>query len=59
MKVLIIEDEAPAFRRLQTVLEEVRPDTNIIDVIDTVAESAKWFKNHRILFLWIFSSATV
>lgn len=47
MKVLIIEDEAPAFRRLQTVLEEVRPDANIIDVIDTVAESAKWFKNHQ------------
>ena len=46
MKVLIIEDEAPAFRRLQTVLEEVRPDADIVDVIDTVAESAKWFQNH-------------
>ena len=47
MKVLIIEDESPAFRRLQTVLEEVNPDANIVDVIDTVAESAKWFKNHQ------------
>ena len=47
MKVLIIEDEAPAFRRLQTVLEEVSPEAIIIDVIDTVAESAKWFQNHR------------
>lgn len=47
MKVLIIEDEAPAFRRLQTVLEEVCPHANIVDVIDTVAESAKWFENHQ------------
>ena len=47
MKVLIIEDEAPAFRRLQTVLEEVNPGVEIIDVIDTVAESVKWFQNHQ------------
>lgn len=47
MRVLIIEDEAPAFRRLQTVLEEVSPHANIVDVIDTVAESIKWFQNHK------------
>ncbi len=47
MKVLIIEDEAPAFRRLQTVLEELNPSIQIIDVLDTVADSIKWFENHN------------
>lgn len=47
MKVLIIEDEAPAFRRLQKILEELRPGIEIIDVIDSVEDSAKWLKNHH------------
>ncbi|XOV94353.1 MAG: LytR/AlgR family response regulator transcription factor [Bacteroidota bacterium] len=47
MKVLIIEDEAPAFRRLEKVLEEVEPGVEIIDVIDSVEESVKWFDNHQ------------
>ncbi len=47
MKVLIIEDEAPAFRRLEKVLEEVDPAIEIIDVIDSVEESVKWFENHQ------------
>ena len=47
MKVLIIEDEAPAFRRLQKILEDLDRDIEIIDVIDSVAESIKWFNNHH------------
>lgn len=43
MKILIIEDEAPAFRRLQKVLEEINPDIEIVEVIDSVEESVKWF----------------
>lgn len=46
MKVLIIEDEAPAFRRLQKILEEVQPETEITDVLDSVEESIKWFGTH-------------
>lgn len=46
MKVLIIEDEAPAFRRLQKVLEELNPGIEIVEVIDSVCESVKWFNNH-------------
>jgi len=46
MKVLIIEDEAPAFRRLQKVLEEIKPDVEIVEVIDSVEESVKWLNNH-------------
>ncbi|MFY0600171.1 MAG: response regulator transcription factor [Cyclobacteriaceae bacterium] len=47
MKVLIIEDEAPAFRRLQKLLEEIDPDIEIIDVLDSVEDSVKWLKNHN------------
>lgn len=47
MKILIIEDEAPAFRRLQKILDEVKPGIEIIDVIDSVEDSVKWLKNHH------------
>ncbi len=47
MRVLIIEDEAPAYRRLQTILGENHPDFEIIDVLDSVSESVKWFQNHQ------------
>lgn len=46
MKVLIIEDEAPAFRRLQKILDEVDPAIEIVDVIDSVEDSVKWLRNH-------------
>jgi len=46
MKVLIIEDEAPAFRRLQKILEEVDPTIEIVEVIDTVEDSVRWLRNH-------------
>ncbi|MBX2845898.1 MAG: LytTR family DNA-binding domain-containing protein [Saprospiraceae bacterium] len=47
MRVLIIEDEAPAFRRLQKSLEEVAPDIQILDVLDSVEASVKWLRNHE------------
>ena len=45
MKVLIIEDEAPAFRRLQRILEELDQEIEIVDVFDTVKDSISWFEN--------------
>ncbi len=48
MNVLIIEDEAPAFRRLQKVLEEIDTSINIIDVIGTVSESICWFNENKL-----------
>ncbi|MFT6866427.1 MAG: DNA-binding LytR/AlgR family response regulator [Cyclobacteriaceae bacterium] len=48
MKVLIIEDEAPAFRRLQKLLEEINPDLEIVEVLDSVEDSVKWFNNHQL-----------
>ncbi len=47
MKLLIIEDEAPAFRRLQNLLFEIDPKLEIIEVIDSVEDSVKWLKNHN------------
>ncbi|MCV9388243.1 LytR/AlgR family response regulator transcription factor [Reichenbachiella ulvae] len=44
MKVLIVEDEAPAFRRLQKMLEEVDETIEIVEVIDGVEESVNWMK---------------
>ena len=46
MKVLIIEDEAPAFRRLQRILEEIRPDIEILEVIDSIQESVQWLEQN-------------
>ena len=48
MKVVIIEDEAPAFRRLQKILEEQSEDIEIVEVIDSVADSVKWIRNHEL-----------
>lgn len=47
MKVLIIEDEAPAFRRLEKILTELRPSMEIVEVLDSVEDAAKWFRNHQ------------
>lgn len=47
MRVLIIEDEAPAYRRLAKLLEEADPEIEIIDVIDSVEDGVKWIKNHQ------------
>lgn len=47
MKVLIIEDEAPAFRRLEKILLEIDPSIEIVEVLDTVEDAVKWIKNHE------------
>lgn len=47
MTVLIIEDEAPAFRRLQKLLEDIDPSIQIIEVFDGVKEAVKWLNHHQ------------
>jgi len=47
MNVLIIEDEAPAFRRLQKCLEELVEEVQILEVLDSVEESVAWFGQHK------------
>lgn len=46
MKVLIVEDEAPAFRRLEKILLEIDPSIEIVEVFDSVEETVGYLKNH-------------
>lgn len=47
MTVLIIEDEAPAFRRLQKLLEEIDDSIQIVEVFEGVKEAVKWLNHHQ------------
>src|SRR5260221_1111560 len=46
MKVLIIEDEAPAARRLQSLLAEYDPSIQISAVIDSIEDAVTWLNNY-------------
>lgn len=43
MKILIIEDETAAAQNLSSILKEIAPDVEILDIIDTVVDSVEWF----------------
>jgi DNA-binding LytR/AlgR family response regulator len=47
LRTLIIEDEAPAYRRLHGLLQEHHPQVEVVDVIDTITEAVRWFAHHR------------
>ena len=46
MKVLIIEDEAPAQRRLQKLLQQARPDIQIQGMADSIESAVKLIQQH-------------
>jgi DNA-binding LytR/AlgR family response regulator len=46
MKILVIEDEKPAARRLIQLIQERMPDAEIYDSIDTVTAAVAWLKNN-------------
>lgn len=46
MKVLIIEDEIPAFTRLSKLIQEIIPVADIVAQIDSVAAAVNWFSLH-------------
>lgn len=46
MTILIIEDEEPAYRRLQKMLKELEPDHTLLNQIVSVSSAVKWFKEH-------------
>jgi len=46
-KVLIIEDEPPAAKRLSKLLSDLEENIEIIDVIDSVETSIKYIKNNN------------
>lgn len=44
MNLLLIEDEAPAARRLTKLITTMRPDWRIADVIDSVEAAVNWLR---------------
>ena len=46
MNVLIIEDEIKAARKLSDLITEVDNSIHIIEVLGSVEESIKWFREH-------------
>jgi len=46
MRILLIEDEIPAAKRLNSLLKEMEPSAIILDTIDSVETSVKWLKIH-------------
>ncbi len=46
IRTLIIEDEAPAAKRLEKLLKEVEPSITILETLESVSSAIKWFKQH-------------
>ncbi len=46
MKVLIIEDEMPAAKRLISLIHEIEPTWEILEIIDEVFNATNWFKQN-------------
>jgi two-component system LytT family response regulator len=46
MTILIIEDEEPAYKRLQKMLKELEPGHILLDQIVSVSSAVKWFKEN-------------
>jgi two-component system LytT family response regulator len=47
IRVLIIEDEESAAKRLQKMITEVLPESEIIGSLSSIAASIEWFKNNQ------------
>lgn len=46
MKVVLVEDEHFAAEKLAQLLQKIEPDINIIQVLESVEESANWFSDN-------------
>jgi len=46
MRILIIEDEHYASKRLESMIKSELPDATILNVLDTVEESVEWLSSH-------------
>ena len=42
-RTLIIEDEAPAYRRLSGLLAQHHPGLEVVDVLDSIEAALAWF----------------
>lgn len=46
MRILIVEDEHFAAKRIASLIQEHLPDATVIDVLDSIEDSTKWFAGH-------------
>ncbi len=46
IRVLIVEDEAPAARHLQRLVAELRPPLTVVGQVDSVAAAVQWLGEH-------------
>ena len=46
MRILIIEDEPQAAKRIETLVHELVPNAHVVGKLDSVRESVHWFKNN-------------
>lgn len=56
MKVVIIEDEELAARRLEGMIRDCDGSVEVIAKLESVEDSVEWFRNHPSpdLIFWIF-----
>jgi two-component system, LytTR family, response regulator LytT len=47
MKIIIIEDEIPAAKRLKNMLKKINPDLEIAAIIDGIEEAVNWLQNNK------------
>ena len=47
MKVLIVEDENAAARRLKKLLAEIDENIEVLEVLDGIESSIEWFRNNK------------
>ncbi|MBL7964682.1 MAG: response regulator transcription factor [Flavobacteriales bacterium] len=45
-RTLVIEDEAPAYRRLSGLLAQRHPELQVVDVLDTIEGSVRWMEEN-------------
>ena len=46
LKILIIEDEEPAAKRLYKLIKEMEPATGLMGTLESVSEAVKWIDNN-------------
>jgi len=46
MNIIIIEDEPRTANDLQSILESIDSDINVLEILPSVVESIEWFKEH-------------
>mgnify|MGYP007028320430 CR=1 FL=1 len=56
MNYIIIEDEMIACRQLQKIVARLRPDMQLLCILDTVEESLEFFRASNSLTLYSWTS---